>query len=86
MNLPADKIAREDLAGLEKCTAVLAVLDGNDPGTIFEIGYARKAGIPVVILAESSKNSDLTMLTGSDCLTTDDLSTAVYHAVWSATR
>jgi hypothetical protein len=34
-------VAAADLAGLHNCDIVLALPDSKDPGTIFEIGYAR---------------------------------------------
>lgn len=43
-----DDVARRDLDGLAECDAVLALLDGADPGTVFETGWATRAGIPVV--------------------------------------
>ena len=52
-------------------------MDGGDPGTLFEVGYATYAGLPVVALAQSTKCSDLTMLQGSpNCRVVDDFSTA----------
>ncbi|WP_245318266.1 MULTISPECIES: PfkB family carbohydrate kinase [unclassified Mesorhizobium] len=79
-------IASEDLRGLEECTAVLAVVDGEDAGTLFEVGYARSLGIPVVALAESPRPQGLTMLEGTGCHVTADFTTAVYQAVWQAAR
>jgi nucleoside 2-deoxyribosyltransferase len=80
-------IATSDLDGLKQCTAVLAVLDGNDPGTLFEVGFARALGIPVVVLAESaSTRSDLTMFRGSGCEIVDDFASALYRAAWAAQR
>lgn len=77
-------IADEDLAGLEDCTAVLALLDHNDPGTIFEIGWARKRGIPVVGLAENLDEEGAKMLLGSGVVILKDLSSAVYRALWAS--
>jgi nucleoside 2-deoxyribosyltransferase len=39
-----------NLAGIERCDVVVAILDGPDPdsGTAWECGYARKSGRPVV--------------------------------------
>lgn len=37
----ARRIAQADLQGLEACDLVFALLDGLDPGTIFEVGYAQ---------------------------------------------
>lgn len=74
-----------DLEGLEKATAVLACIDGTDPGTLFEVGYAVKKGIPVICYAQNPKPSDLTMMLGSKgCHIYDDFASAAYHAVWCA--
>lgn len=78
------EIAAADLAGLRGCRAVLAIVDGEDAGTLFEVGYARDRGIPVVALAENPRPESLTMLEGSGCRVTRDFTTAVYHAVWAA--
>lgn len=79
-------IASEDLKGLEGCTAMLAVIDGEDAGTLFEVGYARRLGIPVIALSESSRPESLTMLEGTGCRVTPDFTTAIYEVVWHATR
>jgi nucleoside 2-deoxyribosyltransferase len=81
-----DVVAPRDLAGLDGCTAVLAILDGGDPGTLFEVGHARLRGIPVVGLAENVRPHDVTMPLGTGCEIVDDFATAVYHAAWAAMR
>ncbi|MER9072006.1 nucleoside 2-deoxyribosyltransferase [Mesorhizobium sp. M0904] len=82
----AEYIAGQDLKGLRTCNAVLAVIDGEDAGTLFEVGYARNLGIPVVALAESPRPESLTMLEGTGCLITGDFTTAIYQAIWSSMR
>lgn len=82
----AAAVAEADLDGLRGCDAVLAVLDGSDPGTIFEAGYARSLGMPVVALAENVQKQDLTMLEGSGCDIAPDLTTAVYKTIWASMR
>jgi hypothetical protein len=76
------EIAVNDLIALENSDIVLAVINGIDCGTLFEVGYARAKGKKVVILAENVNQNDLTMLIGTDCIITNDLSTAVYKASW----
>lgn len=78
-----DVIAREDLRGLERSTAVLALISDLDPGTIFEIGFARARQIPVVAYGEGIKNEHLTMLVGSNCICSEDFCSALYNAVWA---
>lgn len=80
---PGEMVGPLDLAALDRCGAVLAVLNGVDPGTIFEVGYARAKGLPVVALAQNVRPEDLKMIVGSDCRIVDDLVSAIYHVVWS---
>lgn len=79
---PAEEVAPADLFGLEQSGVVIALLDGLDPGTVFEVGYARAKDIPVVIVAESVNPELLTMLIGSGCEVTTDLSTGIYAVCW----
>lgn len=80
----ATDIAAADLAGLDGCSAVLALIDRSDPGTVFEAGWARRSGLPVVAYGETIDESAATMIGGTGANITDDLSTAVYWAVWEA--
>lgn len=79
-----DKVANADLEGLATCQAMLALLDGADPGTLFEVGWATHAGIPVVALAENGSDHAWTMVRGTGATVVSDLSTALYAAVWAA--
>ena len=80
---PAHEVAAKDLAGLHVCDAVLAVLNGGDAGTIFEVGYAVARGIPVVGLAQNVRPEDLKMPIGAGCLIVEDVVTEIYQAVWA---
>lgn len=80
---PGVIVAPEDLAGLNASDAVFAVLNGLDTGTVFEVGYAVRQGIPVVALAQNVKDEDLKMVTGTGCTVVDDFASALYQAVWS---
>ena len=79
-------LAQADLRGLESCDAVFAILNGSDPGTIFEVGYARDRGMPVVALAEDIYTRDLTMMAGSGCEIVDDFASAIYRALWASMK
>lgn len=79
-----DEVAIADLAGLEECSAVLALVDYGDPGTLFEIGWARSVGMPVVAYTAIPDSALWTMLRGTDCLVTGSLPSAVYWAGWKA--
>ncbi|MBV9484831.1 MAG: nucleoside 2-deoxyribosyltransferase [Frankiaceae bacterium] len=78
------EIASADLTGLNSCDAVVALLDGADPGTLFEVGYAVRAGLPVVAFSAQPADNRWLMLRGSGVEVLDDLSTALYRGCWQA--
>lgn len=80
---PGEVVAPQDLAGLDKCKVVLAILNGSDAGTVFEVGYAVAKGIPVVALAQNMRPEDLKMPQGTGCKIVGDLATAIYQAIWA---
>lgn len=77
-----EEVAEEDLKGLRKCDAVIALLDGEDGGTLFEAGWATKSRIPIVCFSASRAAEWRKMLLGTGAEVHSDLSTAVYRAVW----
>ena len=79
---PAETVAPLDLQGLEQCDRVYAITDGLDSGTLFEIGYARKMGIPVYCYGETIDRENSKMITGSGCRLIGDYATSVYHTAW----
>lgn len=79
---PAHDVAPADLKALDESGIVFAIMDGLDPGTIFEIGYARAKNIPVVVVAESVDERELTMVIGSGCEITNDFATGLYATCW----
>ncbi len=82
----AKAVAPKDIDELRKCDVVLAVCELNDPGTDFEIGYARARGLPVIVYSQTQNENDMKMVEGTNCQVCHDLSTAVYKALWSAKR
>lgn len=76
------EVAAKDIEGLERSDVVLALLDHGDPGTVFEVGWAVKMGIPVIgygnVGVEGAK-----MLAGTRVELHRDLSTACYRAAWA---
>jgi len=78
----AKHVAPLDLEAIENCDVVFAVLDGLDSGTLFEVGYARKAEKPVYALAQTVSEEDLKMVEGSGCRVYADFVTALHHLVW----
>lgn len=81
---PAESVWKPDIEGLKKCGVVLACLDGLDPGTIYEIGYAHAENMPVIALVSAEREEDLKMFRGGGCLMVDDIPTAVYQTAWAA--
>lgn len=81
-----DEVAIADLEGLAKSDSVLALLDGNDGGTIFEAGWATKNQIPIVAYASNPLEETAKMLRGTGAELHTDLSTAVYRAIWAGLR
>lgn len=79
---PGKIVAPADIKGLEASKVVFAILNGMDPGTLFEVGYAVKLGIPVVAFAENIKAEDLKMIVGTGCEVVDDYTSAIYRAMW----
>lgn len=39
----AEKVVPKDIAAIEDCNCLFAILDGMDSGTLFEVGYAVKS-------------------------------------------
>ncbi len=80
---PPEHVAPADLKGLRDASVVLACVDGADPGTVFEIGYARAKSIPVVALSTApGDDEDLTMIAGSKCVVVRDIASAIYRTAW----
>lgn len=79
-----DDVAPRDIEGLRASRCVLALVDGVDAGTVFEIGYARSLGKPVLALAESTPVEALKMISGTKCEMVSDFVTAIYKTAWTA--
>lgn len=79
---PANVVAKADIEGLENSRFVFACLDGFDPGTVFEVGYANSKGIPVLGYGRDLPESDLVMFHGLGCEIISDFTSAIYRASW----
>jgi nucleoside 2-deoxyribosyltransferase/sugar/nucleoside kinase (ribokinase family) len=66
------KLYQSDLALLEKCSILVAVLIYDDPGTFIEIGIALERRIPIIVYDPYSRAENL-MLTESPKLISSDL-------------
>lgn len=84
VGIGSDEVAHKDLAGLDSCTAVLALLDDMDAGVLFESGWARRSDIPVIVYTEHTEIEQLKMVRGSGATVYDDLASAVYSALWAS--
>jgi hypothetical protein len=82
----ASEVVPADIQGLREADVILAVLDGLDPGTLFEIGYARSLGKTVIGFCQNASYESLKMLVGTDCDIVDDFVSAIYYTAWAALR
>jgi len=82
----AEDVVVKDLEGIRDSDLVLAITDGLDAGTLFEIGYARAFNKPVVIYSERHEGESLKMMKGSCCIICDDYASALYSTLWEAVR
>ncbi|MFB2781281.1 PfkB family carbohydrate kinase [Shewanella mangrovisoli] len=80
----AEDVVEKDIDGIRNCDVLFAITDGLDSGTIYEIGYARALGKPVICYVENESEQDKKMMEGSNCLITDDYVSAIYQTVWEA--
>lgn len=80
----AKEVADRDLAAIEKSSVMLALVENYDPGTMIEIGYALKTGIPVLVYSPKNGNEEgMVML--NNTLIEDvyrELDYALYNTAW----
>jgi nucleoside 2-deoxyribosyltransferase len=81
----AEAVYEPDIEGLKQCRVVLACLDGLDPGTVYEVGYAHSLGAKVIAFVSAERHEDLKMVVGGGSVVTRDFATALYLTVWAAT-
>lgn len=82
----ADDVVTKDIAAIETTDLMLAIGDGMDPGTVYEIGYARAKGKPVIVYSENEPEEARKMMEGSSCIMCDDFVTSVYQTLWTACK
>ncbi len=82
----ADDVVAKDLDAIVESDIVFAITDGLDAGTVYEIGYARALGKPVVVYSERQHPENLKMMEGSDCTICTDYTTALYSTLWEAVK
>ncbi len=78
----ASVVVPADIKAIKESDIVFALLDGLDAGTLFEIGYARALGKPVVVFVQNETEGSLKMLEGTHCEIVEDFASAIYRAAW----
>lgn len=82
----AEDVVVQDLKAIEASDLVLAITDGLDAGTVYEIGYARASEKPVIVYSERHRGESLKMMEGSGCTLCEDYTTALYTTLWEAVK
>lgn len=79
---PAKIVAPADIEGLVNSNLVLACLDGLDSGTIFEIGFGKAIGKPILYYTTNATEESLKMMDGTNCLAFSDFASALFAVGW----
>ncbi|MDO8289230.1 MAG: PfkB family carbohydrate kinase [Parvibaculum sp.] len=82
----AQDVVLKDLEGIRQSDLVLALSDGLDAGTVYEIGYARALNKPVVVYSERHRGESLKMMEGSGCTICAEYTSAMYSTLWEAVK
>lgn len=75
-------VVDKDIEGIDQSQVMLAIVDGLDSGTLFEIGYAIAKNKKVIAYVQNEDEESLKMLEGTDCIIEKDLATAIYKTYW----
>ena len=78
----AEDVVSKDLTAIDAVDAMLAIGDGMDSGTVYEVGYARAKGKPVIVYCENETLEAKKMMQGSGCMLCDDFVSAIYQCLW----
>lgn len=81
---PAEEVVKEDLAAVDRCDALFAILNAGTSGTAFEVGYAVAKQKPVYAVAQNVPRSNLKLPIGSGCSVYFDYVTALHQIAWRA--
>lgn len=82
----AADVVQKDIKGIQDSDLVFAIVDGHDTGTVFEVGFARSIGRPVIVYSERESVENLKMMEGTGCTICKNFATAVYAAAWEAAQ
>lgn len=77
-----DEVVPQDIEAIKRCKTIFAILNGMDPGTVFEVGFGVALGKNIVVLAECETKSNLQMIRGTNCVVETDFVTAIYKTSW----
>ncbi len=69
----AESIKRECIRLLEECDIVVALVDDNDTGTAFEVGYADAVNKPVILISQENCAAANAMLIGAAKVVVNDI-------------
>lgn len=78
----AEDVVPADVQAINDCSAVYALVDGCDAGTLFELGYARALGKPVIAFSENEPEEPLKMLQGTSCIISNNFAGSIYRLLW----
>jgi len=81
---PAEAVVEQDLQAIRDCDAVLAIINGSSPGTLFEVGYAVALGKPVFCVAQNMRSNDTKLPAGAGCTIHEDFISALHLLAWRA--
>jgi hypothetical protein len=73
-------------AVLDDCDAVLVLAEGADIASVLAVGLARVRHLPIVVLAEETKERRLDLWQGTECEVARDFASAVYRAMVAGRR
>jgi hypothetical protein len=79
---PAEVVVEKDLQAIKECDAVLAIINGSSPGTLFEVGYAVALGKHVFCVAQNMRSNDIKLPKGAGCAVHSDLISALHLLAW----
>lgn len=79
---PAHQVVKQDLIAIRNADVVVAILNGNSPGTVFEVGYAAALGKKIFCIAQNVSENDLKLPIGTDCTIHNDFVTGLHEVAW----
>lgn len=78
-----DSIVTKDIEGINRSDVVFCVLDNLDSGTLIEVGYSLAKEKKVIGYHRTCTDSNLLMLKLGDIKVFQNLTTAIYQAIWN---